>query len=206
MESLTYFAEANGPIFLTLFAVLSVTILTLIVWKALRNRNTRTPHDFYERIQAELERGDFRKVHELAQNSPGDVPQLYVAAVENMHRGKTATRNALFSLIELEMVPRQNFLLPWILFIAKVSPMCGLLGTVWGMILAFGKIAGATKVNPSDLANDIGMALFTTAEGLVLAMIAILAYTVFKEHAQQSEIDLELRAEEALSLLFQRKP
>ena len=50
--------------------------------------------------------------------------------------------------------------------------MLGLLGTVSGMILAFAKIAGSssTGVDPASLADDISLALFTTAMGLAVAI------------------------------------
>ena len=60
----------------------------------------------------------------------------------------------------------------WISTVVKSSPMLGLLGTVIGMINAFQTIAGSGKtgVDPSALADDIGVALFTTALGLTVAI------------------------------------
>ena len=60
----------------------------------------------------------------------------------------------------------------WIATVVKSAPMLGLLGTVIGMINAFQTIAGSGKqgVDPSALADDIGVALFTTAIGLTVAI------------------------------------
>ena len=60
----------------------------------------------------------------------------------------------------------------WVNTIVKAAPMLGLLGTVTGMIAAFGKIAGTGEsgVKPSELAGDISFALFTTAGGLAIAI------------------------------------
>jgi biopolymer transport protein ExbB len=123
-------------------------------------------------------------------------------------QGKMAVRNAMDDKIELEIVPDLDFLLSWILALAKLAPMVGLLGTVWGMINAFGKIAGAVKVNPSDLAGDIGMALFTTAEGLLIAIPLIFAYTMFRDRVNRFEVDLQRAARAALRLypLMARRP
>ena len=101
--------------------------------------------------------------------------------------------------MELELLPRLNFLLPLILVFIKIAPMVGLLGTVWGMIQAFGKIAGSTKVNPSDLANDIGLALFTTAEGLLIAIPLIFIYTILREKVNGFELDLQRGMQAALA-------
>ncbi len=58
--------------------------------------------------------------------------------------------------------------------VANLSPLVGLLGTVIGMIKAFGRLeeAGA-RVDPSQLAGGIWEALLTTAFGLIVAIPAL---------------------------------
>lgn len=61
--------------------------------------------------------------------------------------------------------------------VATVTPLIGLLGTVWGMLEAFHQIAdsgamGGTK----ELASGIALALVTTAAGLVIAIPSLIAY------------------------------
>ena len=61
--------------------------------------------------------------------------------------------------------------------IAGAAPMLGFLGTVIGMIDGFMGIAHLEgNVNPSDLASAIYTAMVTTAGGLVVGIIAYLAY------------------------------
>jgi biopolymer transport protein ExbB len=48
--------------------------------------------------------------------------------------------------------------------------MLGLLGTVLGMMAAFGKLAASQNVKPDQLAEDISFALITTAIGLAIAI------------------------------------
>ena len=90
------------------------------------------------------------------------LPRLFVAALREGHRGRIAARDAIADCIETDIRPSLYGLLPLILLLAKISPMIGLLGTVWDMINAFQEIAGATKVEPSALASDIGTALSRT--------------------------------------------
>ena len=49
-------------------------------------------------------------------------------------------RRAMANVIELEILPDLNFLLPTILAIAKIATMVGLLGTVISMIGTFNEI------------------------------------------------------------------
>jgi biopolymer transport protein ExbB len=54
----------------------------------------------------------------------------------------------------------------------QAAPMLGLLGTVVGMIDAFGRLAEASGgVDPTALANGIWTALSTTAVGLAIALV-----------------------------------
>ena len=60
--------------------------------------------------------------------------------------------------------------------IASVSPLLGLLGTVYGMISAF-QTASAVGMGKSDvLAKGIYEALVTTATGLTIAIPVLLLY------------------------------
>jgi biopolymer transport protein ExbB/TolQ len=45
------------------------------------------------------------------------------------------------------------------------------------------------------------MALFTTAEGLIIAIPLIFAYTIFKERLGRFEVELQRGAKEALNIV-----
>jgi biopolymer transport protein ExbB/TolQ len=64
--------------------------------------------------------------------------------------------------------------LSWVNTVIKSAPMVGLFGTVIGMMGAFGKLAGAANVSPDVLAQDISVALVTTASGLAIAIPLVL--------------------------------
>ena len=63
--------------------------------------------------------------------------------------------------------------------LGSLSPLTGFLGTVTGMIGAFRSIAEATEVNAQIVANGIYEALITTVFGLVIAIIAMVAHSIF---------------------------
>jgi biopolymer transport protein ExbB len=58
--------------------------------------------------------------------------------------------------------------------IGNLGPLLGLLGTVWGMIEAFGSLgAGGGQAGAGDLAGGISKALVNTLLGLALAIVGI---------------------------------
>jgi biopolymer transport protein ExbB len=202
VETVKHIIEANGMLFTITFIALSLGAVTLCIWRAWLNHEAKTNlEEFVAKFEEQLGTGGKNAALQMCADEQGIVPKLFTTALNTCHEGKVATRNAIASLIELEILPDLNFLLPWIITIIKLAPMAGLLGTVWGMILAFGKIAGATKVNPSDLALDIGMALYTTAEGLLIAIPLIAVFTQFRERVGKFELEMQRATQVALNML-----
>jgi biopolymer transport protein ExbB len=64
--------------------------------------------------------------------------------------------------------------------VAMIAPLLGLLGTVWGIIVAFSGIASGGLGKPEMLANGISQALVTTAAGLAVAIPSQAAYYYFR--------------------------
>lgn len=61
--------------------------------------------------------------------------------------------------------------------VATITPLIGLLGTVWGMLESFNQIAESGAMGKTDqLAAGIALALVTTAAGLVIAIPSLIAY------------------------------
>ena len=88
----------------------------------------------------------------------------------------------------------------WLNLLGNVAPMLGLLGTVWGMIVAFGEIeAKGGKANPEDLAGGIMVALVSTFAGLVVAIPALAGYGIFRSRIEQMAMEASLVAEELLA-------
>jgi biopolymer transport protein ExbB len=75
--------------------------------------------------------------------------------------------------------------------IANISPLLGLLGTVSGMINAFGAVAQSGLGNPGLLAGGIGQALLTTAAGLVVAIPTMLIHRILVGRVETLTTDLE---------------
>jgi biopolymer transport protein ExbB/TolQ len=110
-------------------------------------------------------------------DSPGywakAVPQLILVGLANRTRPLNKIRKQMSEHFMREILADLEYRMSWINTVVKTAPMLGLLGTVTGMIKAFGKIAGAAAtggMKPEQLAGDISFALFTTAIGLIIAV------------------------------------
>jgi biopolymer transport protein ExbB len=75
--------------------------------------------------------------------------------------------------------------------LGSLSPLTGFLGTVSGMIGAFKSIAEATEVNAQIVANGIYEALITTVFGLIIAIIAMIAHSIFSHIVDSFSANVE---------------
>src|SRR5262249_1935953 len=95
--------------------------------------------------------------------------QPMAVAWRNRVKGVAKVKEVLVMEFHTEIIAGMENRLASISTIVRMGPLLGLLGTVASMIGAFGRIGGAEKVNPTDLARDISLALWATGAGLLIA-------------------------------------
>lgn len=78
--------------------------------------------------------------------------------------------------------------------VVMVSPLLGLLGTVFGMIEAFTAISKAGVGDPGIVASGIAQALITTAAGLTVAIPALVAHRFLNRRVDGLVVAMEEQA------------
>ena len=89
--------------------------------------------------------------------------------------------------------------------IAAVSPLMGLLGTVFGMISTFSAISQHGTGNPALLAGGISEALVSTATGLTVAIPSLLFHRFFLNRSRQLVVEMETTALDLLEQMLDRR-
>lgn len=85
--------------------------------------------------------------------------------------------------------------------ITSLAPLLGLLGTVWGVMLAFFAMAESGSANIAELAPGISSALLTTVVGLIVAIPSTIFYNVLQALIESQTVDLEGFGEELMGKL-----
>ena len=206
MQALWTFITHDWYFFWPLF-FMSLTGLTLVIWRLLLNINGNTNMSaFLPEFQQKLERDGVEGALRYCRSRSDIIPRrLFVAGLETSKQGLAAVRRAMANVIELEIMPDLNFLLPTILAIAKIATMAGLLGTVISMINTFNEIQKSRGGDVGSQAGAIGLALFATAMGLVTAIPLVFTHVLFKAWMAQFEVRMKSSAQK-LILLLQAKP
>ncbi|MGL4666307.1 MAG: MotA/TolQ/ExbB proton channel family protein [Saezia sp.] len=107
---------------------------------------------------------------------------------------ETDVRNAMESSGHLAIHILERFL-PALSTIASTAPLLGLFGTVIGMIEIFGAEQVAGQNDPTAVAHGISVALYNTAFGLLVAIIAYLFHHYFRSRVEDYILILEQNSE-----------
>ncbi|TXH73022.1 MAG: MotA/TolQ/ExbB proton channel family protein [Thiothrix sp.] len=100
-------------------------------------------------------------------------------------------------------VHRLERYLPALATIGSISPLMGLLGTVFGMISSFSQISKAGAGDPAAVAGGISEALITTAAGLVVALVAVIFHRFLKAKVDNYVISMEQEAVKLIEVVNQ---
>lgn len=117
-----------------------------------------------------------KDIETLADELSGKRPLLYrgVAMLLAHHSFSKSLREDAAGIWLQEKRHQLHSGLRLLTLIGVISPLIGLLGTVLGLIDMFKGIASSTgNITPNDLADGLGLAMRTTAAGLIIALPAI---------------------------------
>ena len=145
----------------------------IMVWRRVaqtRFRSEQEQAEFLDTVDQTLGEGDLNATLELCDGDSRAMPQLVALAVSNRSIGYTKIRTMLADRFQRDVLSDLEYRLSWVYTVIKSAPMVGLLGTVVGMMGAFSKLAASEQVEATSLADDISLALITTACGLAIAI------------------------------------
>jgi biopolymer transport protein ExbB len=177
--------------------VIGVTIILVIVGLSIATaylvfemlmtlrRNEIMPEGLADETRQLLSQGKFAEAEQLCRSRPSPLAFVILTGLTELDFGWTAMEKAMEDGVS-EQAARLYRRIEYLSVIGNIAPMCGLLGTVTGMIFAFQQVAiSQGTAGAGDLAQGIYSALVTTVAGLVVAIPALGAFAVFRNRIDQ---------------------
>ncbi len=192
--------EILGSLIIWFLLLLSMGSIGLIGFMALTNqRKSIIPVGVVEEARRLLSEGQYREAFDLTKREHSFFSQVLAAALREASHGFSAMIRALEQTSD-ELTTERLRRIEYLNVLGQVSPMIGLFGTVYGMILAFQAIVVAGgNADPVLLAGGIGTALTTTFWGLVVAIPALTGYAIVRNRIDAITAEATLIAEEMVN-------
>lgn len=185
----------QGGLIMWPLLITSIVALTVVVERIIfiiRERHRRNP-DVVEQILAHLERGDAQGAVMSGVNSQDFVAKTLIYGIT--HR-EHSFANALLLAANKEL-KRFSQGLSTLDTIITLAPLLGLLGTVTGMIRAFGLLGNKQLEAPAAITGGISEALIATAFGLFIAIVALIPFNYLNSRLEDARHEIEEAATHA---------
>lgn len=178
----------GGPVMWPLL-ITSLVALTVAIERSLfivRERRRRRP-ELIEQILADAEAGRIGDAIAAGRTSQDFVARTLVYGLTHRER---SFANALLRAANQEL-QRFNRGLPVLDTIITLAPLLGLLGTVTGMIRAFGLLGNQALEAPTVITGGIAEALIATAFGLAIAIVALIPFNYLTARLEEARREIE---------------
>ncbi len=189
-----------GLEYLGIFLALSCALVALVIMNLISaRRSSLCPPELIEGFEAHLDNKEYQNAYELSKTDESFLGNVLAAGLARL---SSSYSHAIAAMQEVgaEENMKLDHRLSYLALIGTLSPMIGLFGTVHGMINSFYEIAaGGGTPDPNKLANGISTALLTTLLGLAVAIPAIAAYNLLKNHVQKLVLEVGIQSENLMS-------
>jgi len=195
--------KSAGPFFGPLLLLVSIGLVALIVLLAMDLRMIMAiPPAFVDEFTDTVNKRKFREAFDIARNDPSFLARILTVGMSRLQYGIEDAREAALHAVESVKAGKEQ-LITYLATIGSLGPMVGLVGTVYGMILAFMELSIPGKTpNPQRLADGISHALVITLLGIALAVPAIFCHAFFKNRLTRITMDVANIADDLLTQMY----
>ena len=169
----------SGGVSMIFLAALSIAAIALVVYHFRSVVPGKvTPPDFIENLLFLLEKKEYEKAVAICRQQENLISAVALKGLQKMSKGKTVVEEA----VQYEGKARIEGLwqnLTYLGDIAVVAPLLGLLGTILGIIEAFGYFKTGS-IAPQVLTGGLAKAMVNTVFGLVIAVACLVFYAYFR--------------------------
>ena len=196
-----------GSVLIWFLLTLSMVNVGLIGYLALTNqRKNIVPPGVVDEVKRLMREGNYRQAITITQTEPSFFSRIVHAGLNEANHGIAAVTRSIEQTADALITTRMRPIELLYMF-GQVSPMLGLLGTVYGIIFAFRVfVSMGGRASPALLAGGIGTALVATFWGLVVAIPALAGYSVLRNRVDQLTMQAITAAEELLGQFRSKSP
>jgi len=191
------------PIAVVAVLGIAIAVERYVYLTLVRSRNRA----LWQQVEPQLAQGNFRQAAQVASASESAIGQILSYGLARVQGAKSredvekAMEESLMGILP-KLEKRTHYLATF----ANLATLLGLLGTVMGLISAFGAVA---TVNPAEKANllsaSISVAMNCTAFGLMTAVPLLVIHSVIQTKATELVDSLEMASVKFLNSITERR-
>ncbi|MDR3220182.1 MAG: MotA/TolQ/ExbB proton channel family protein [Dysgonamonadaceae bacterium] len=194
--------RAGGVMMYPLYLLGFVAIILVVQRFIISSRANLAPKKFCSSVHDNLSRKDIKGAIEACRKYPSTLSKSLLFIFEHKDAGKEAVSQTAGDMAVRDIRKHLSSVYP-LSVIASLSPLLGLLGTIVGMIEAFGLVAlYGDEGGAAILSDSISKALITTAAGLIIAAPCVAVYFIIRNRIMSLGSVIEEEIEHVITELY----
>ncbi len=182
-----------------LLFITSVVGLTFIVERGLALRWRRVlPPEVEAAVEACQAPEEVASLRRICEQYKSPLSRLLLIAAGHLDWPKTEAVDALQTRARHEVARLERGLVV-LEIIVGIAPLLGLVGTILGMMTAFGNVGQAGQIDPAKLAEGISLILRATLFGLLIAIPSLIFWSYYSKKIESVAVEMESLCDEFLS-------
>lgn len=185
---------SSGYIFMWVILIMLIIAVAIAIERVyyIMVRSNVNADKFMMEIRKLVTSGNIKRAISLAeQGKQKALPYVVLAGLKRVSESETLDFRSIQNAVDegtLEVIPRLQKRTNYLSMLANVATLTGLMGTIYGLIIAF-EAVGGTEIPEADkpkvLAQGISVAMNTTIFGLAVAVPTLIVYNVLQNKTTQ---------------------
>lgn len=199
-----HFQEGGWAMYVILFWL--VIAIGIIVERAVYLYKSSINKDvFLATMQKCILAGDIGRAIKLCSAANAPLARIVKSGLMKVNRPDAEVQAAMDESA-LRELPKIEHRTPYLALLANLAMLSGLFGTVLGLIVAFGAVAGADAASKATmLAKGISEAMNCTAFGLISAIVALIGFAVLNGKTQSIIDDINAATVQVMNLVVNNR-
>ena len=186
------------PVVYVLLFVTSVVGLTFIVERGFALRWRRVvPSEVEAAVESCQSPEDVPMLRRVCQQHKSPISRLLLLASEHLDWPKAEVVDIIQGRARQEIARLERGLVV-LEIIVGIAPLLGLVGTILGMMTAFGNVGKAGQIDPAELAKGISLILRATLFGLLIAIPSLIFWSYYTKKVESVAVEMESLCDEFL--------
>jgi biopolymer transport protein ExbB len=200
-EKISYMSllQQGGWIMYPLYLLFALTIFFFFERFIAIRKAANIDDGFMNIIRDNIVTGNIAAARNLAKNTPNPVARMIDKGIQRIGKPIESIERSMENVGKLEMYKMEKNL-SILSLIAGIAPMFGFLGTIVGMIQLFYNINNS-GFELNTIAGGIYVKMITSGSGLIVGLIAYVAYSVLSSQIEKTAFKMEQASTDFLDVL-----
>ncbi|HXL56971.1 MAG TPA: MotA/TolQ/ExbB proton channel family protein [Chitinophagaceae bacterium] len=192
--------EKGGWLMYPLYFLFIATVFVFFERLIAIRKASRIDNNFMSIIRDNIMTGNLSAARNLSKNTDNPVARIIDKGIQRIGKPIDAIEKSMENVGSLEIYKMERNL-SVLSLVYGIAPMIGFLGTIFGMLQLFYTINSTGDFTPASIAGGIYTKMVTSASGLIIGLLAYVAYNFLNTQINKTVNKMEAASAEFVDIL-----